>query len=156
MNLRQATPADAEALCEVINPIIAAGGTTAHRRPFDAERMRRHYIAPPRHISCTLAEEDGTVLGFQALEWADPDWEGEGPLPEGWAIIATFVRPGLIQGGIGTRLFAVTRAIAREAGVVAIDATIRRENTGGLAFYGRMGFEDWSCDDERISKKLVP
>ena len=156
MILRPATPADAEALCAVLNPIIEAGGTTAHRRLFDADRMVRHYISPPLLVSCTLAEVDGDVLGFQALEWADPEWEGEDFLPEGWAVIATFVRTGLTQGGIGTRLFEVTRAAARAAGVVAIDATIRRENTGGLAYYSRMGFEDWRSDDERISKRLTP
>ena len=26
-----------------------------------------------------------------------------------------------------------------------IDATIRADNTGGLAFYGRMGFTDYDC-----------
>ena len=156
LHLRAARAGDAEALCAVLNPIIAAGGTTAHRRPFDPERMIRHYIAPPRGVACTLAERDGEVLGFQALERADPDWPGEDSLPEDWAVIATFVRPGLTQGGIGGRLFEVTRAAARDAGIVAIDATIRRENTGGLRYYSRMGFEDWRSDDERISKRLTP
>ena len=156
MILRPATAADAEALCAVINPIIAAGGTTAHRRPFDAERMTDHYIDPPRAICCTLAESNGGVLGFQALEWADPDWPGSDPLPADWAVIATFVRPGLARGGIGTRLFAATRTAARDAGVVAIDATIRRENAGGLAYYERTGFRDWRSDAERVSKRLAP
>ena len=154
MILRQATPADAEALCAVINPIIAAGGTTAHRRPFDAARMVGHYIAPDRAISCILAEVGDGVVGFQALERADPDWPGEDALPEDWAVIATFVRPGLIRSGIGSRRFERTRAAARAAGVVAIDATIRRENAGGLVYYGRMGFVDWRSDGERISKRF--
>ena len=154
--LRPATEADARGLCDLLNPIIAAGGTTAHRRVFDAERMIHHYIAPPLSISCTLAESKGRILGFQALEWSDPDWPGEDRLPADWAIIATFVRLGLTGAGIGSRLFGITRAAARAAGVAAIDATIRRENAGGRAYYSRMGFEDWRADAERISKRLTP
>ena len=44
---RPAQKRDAAAMCDVINPIIAAGGTTAHRNRFDLERMIAHYIEPP-------------------------------------------------------------------------------------------------------------
>ena len=148
MKLRSATKADAAGLCAVINPLIAAGGTTAHRNPFDVERMQRHYIAPANAVACILAEDNGEILGFQSLVW------GEGyDLPQGWTVIATFVRQGLAQRGVGTRLFGETLKAARASGVVAIDATIRRENTGGLTYYGRMGFEDYRDAAQTISKR---
>ncbi len=148
MDIRPARPGDADALCAVINPIIEAGGTTAHRNPFDRARMTAHYIAPDDGIACTLAEEGGVVLGFQSLV------RGAGyGLPEDWAVIATFVRLDEAQRGIGSRLFAATLEAARGAGIVTIDATIRRENAGGLTYYGRIGFADYRATPEAISKR---
>jgi ribosomal protein S18 acetylase RimI-like enzyme len=69
----------------------------------------------------------------------DPD----DPLPDGWATIGTFARVGATRGGIGAALFDKTRGAAREAGISVIDATIRADNTGGLAFYARQGFVDY-------------
>ena len=140
-------------MCRLLNAIIAEGGSTAHRTPFDEAEMRRHYIAPPLGISCTVALDGAEVVGFQALERADPDWPGEDKLPEGWAVIASFVARGRQGQGIGGRLFAATLAAARAAGIRHIDATIRRENTGGRAFYGRLGFTDYREGAETVSKR---
>ncbi|WP_439574199.1 GNAT family N-acetyltransferase [Phreatobacter sp.] len=154
--IRPAGPADAPAMADLLNAIIARGGTTAHRTPFSAERMVAHYVAPPRAISCMVAEADGRILGFQPLEWCDPDWTGPHPLPADWAVIATFVAIGTQGQGIGARLFAATRQSAKKAGVKAIDATIRRENAGGLAFYSRMGFQDSWSDATVVAKLRAP
>lgn len=156
IRIRPATRADAPAMTDLLNAIIARGGTTAHRTPFSAERMTRDYIEQERKVSCVVAERGGRILGFQALEWADPDWTGPNPLPADWAFIATFVAIDAQGHGIGTRLFAATRAAARQAGVKAIDATIRRENAGGLAYYGRMGFADYWSDETVIAKARAP
>ena len=40
-------------------------------------------------------------------------------------------------------MFAATLEAARAARVAVIDATIRADNTGGLAFYARQGFVDY-------------
>lgn len=140
VEIRVATPSDATALTEVINPIIRAGGTTAHQTPFEPERMRRHYVAPPRLVCCHLAELDGRPVGFQSLVW--PDDEGD-PFPDGWAIIATFVDGAAAGRGVGRSLFKATRTAARAAGVKTIDATIRSDNAGGLAYYTSLGFRDY-------------
>lgn len=150
--IRQAVADDASALCEIINPLIAAGGTTAHKTPFTPDRMIRHYIAPPRSISCAVALSDGVPLGFQALEWADPDWTGEGKLPDDWAVVASFVSKDAQGQGIGAALFDETRRMARQVGVAAIDATIRRYNRAGLTYYSRIGFVDHANGPETISK----
>lgn len=140
VHLRDATSADAGAMAELLNAIIDDGGTTAHLRPFDAARMQRHYISPPLAISCFLAEKSGTVLGFQALEWCDPDWPGPDRLPPDWAVIASFVSAAARGRGIGGALFARSRKAALGAGVRAIDATIRADNPAGLGFYASIGF----------------
>jgi GNAT superfamily N-acetyltransferase len=94
----------------------------------------------PELVSCFVAEAEGRIVGFQGLMRSfDPD----DTLPDGWATIGTFARVGLTQRGVGGALFARTLRAAREAGITAIDATIRADNTGGLAFYARQGFVDY-------------
>lgn len=141
MNLRPATPADAPAMAEVLNAIIAIGGTTAHQHPFTADRVVAHYIAGPRVLSCIVAEVAGRLLGFQGLERL----AGQ---PEGWADIGTFVAPSLQRGGVGAALMAATLAAARQAGIATITATIRADNTPGLGFYARHGFRDHATDPD--------
>jgi GNAT superfamily N-acetyltransferase len=153
--IRRAETGDAAAMVALLNAIIAKGGTTAHRDPFDVDLMIRLYVAPPRAIACHVAERAGAILGFQALEWADPAWTGANPLPADWALVATFVSVEAQGAGVGGRLFAASLAAARAAGAIAIDATIRRENRGGLAYYSRMGFVDYWSDDVVIAKKRV-
>ena len=143
LSIRPARPEDAQAMCDLLNPIIAEGATTAHRTAFDPDRMIAHYIAPTRGASCVTAWEGACLMGFQALEWPDPDWTDWGSVPADWGLIATFVAAGAQGRGIGQALFAATREAARDAGMVAIDATIRADNVPGLAYYGKLGFADY-------------
>ena len=140
LTVRAARPSDAAAMAELLNEIIAAGGTTAYEEPFDAAMMDLHYISGPEVVCCSVAENDGRLVGFQGLFWPHDPVD---PFPPGWAIIATFAKRGETGGGIGTALFARTREQARATGVTTIDATIRADNSGGLAFYARMGFADY-------------
>jgi L-amino acid N-acyltransferase YncA len=163
LTIRPAAEADAAPMAELLNEVIAAGGTTAYEDPFDAAAMDAHYISLPELVSCTVAELDGRIVGFQGLFW--PHDSGDS-LPEGWAIIATFAKVGLTGAGIGRALFQATRAAARAAGVRTIDATIRADNTGGLAYYTRMGFTDYDrlvgvplkdgTPVDRVQKRLDP
>lgn len=152
--LRPAAPADAPAMAELLNAIIAVGGSTAHRTPFSAGGLEATYIRPSRRISCFVASAEGALLGFQALEWADPEWPAAYRRPEGWATIATYVGAAARGGGVGRALFAETVAAARAAGAAAIDATILAENTGGLAFYGGLGFTEYQRIDDRVRKRF--
>jgi GNAT superfamily N-acetyltransferase len=158
LSVRRVSPDDAPALAELLNAIIARGGTTALQTPFTPERLDEAYLTGPDVICCHVATDgQGTLEGFQTL--------GRYPgLPEGWGDIGTFVRLDGQQRGIGGALFAATRRRAAELGLAGINATIRADNTGGLAFYSRMGFADYSVwkavplDDgtpvDRVSKRL--
>jgi GNAT superfamily N-acetyltransferase len=142
-------------MADLLNALIARGGTTAFRHPFDADAIAAAFLDPKFGICCFCAEDGGAVAGFQALEWADPDWPGPDRLPADWAIIATYVAADRHGAGIGRRLFAATLAAARAAGVRRIDATIRRENALGLGYYGAMGFRDYRSGEETISKVFL-
>lgn len=135
LTIRPVTSADAAELAELLNAIIARGGTTAFETPFTPEKLDQSYLTGPTVHCCFVAEADGQLLGFQTLG-------RQNFLPQEIGDIATFTRVGGTQSGVGTALFAATTARARELGLTAINATIRGDNVGGLAFYSRMGFID--------------
>lgn len=150
MIIRKATPADAPAMTELQNAIIALGGTTAYQQPRDVDELREDYITAPEALCCHVAlDEDGTLLGFQAVG----RWPG---LPEGWADIGTFVTPDRQRSGAGAALFEATVAALRAIGVTTLNATIRADNRPGLGYYARRGFTDyasdpdWALDDGRV------
>jgi len=140
MIIRPATNADADSMTTLLNEIIALGGSTAHERPFDTDRMQSHYIAGSKLISCQVAEDAGQVIGFQWLGWAT---EADGPIPNGWGIIASFVATSAAGKGVGQHLFSATKAAALSAGTKVIDATIRADNVAGLRYYSGLGFQDY-------------
>lgn len=135
--VRQAVSADAAELADLLNAIIARGGTTALEDPYTPERLNAAYLTGPDVLCCFVAvdQEARRLEGFQTL--------GRSPsLPADVGDIGTFARVGGTQRGIGSALFAATRACATVLGLAAINATIRADNSGGLAFYSRMGFVD--------------
>ena len=110
--IRPVSRDDAPALAELLNAIIARGGTTALQEPYSAEALADAYLLGPDVICCFVAvdAETGTLAGFQTL--------GRLPsLPAGWGDIGTFARVGGTQRGIGTALFAATREEARRLGL---------------------------------------
>lgn len=133
--VRTAWPGDVPALTDLLNEIIRAGGTTALEIEMDTQEVARMFVDGAGVLACHVATgiEDDAPLGFQTLA-RHPD------LPEGWGDIATFTRRGLQQAGLGRALFAATRATAQTLGLTAINAAIRADNEGGLAYYSRMGF----------------
>lgn len=129
--------ADMEPLRAILNDIIAAGGTTAYEQPFSpADFGEAFYHGPTHAAGFTVLDEHGAPAGFQHLA-RDPE------LPTGWLSIATFTRRNPRLPRAGRALFAATRDWCRAHGIDAIDATIRADNTGGLAYYAAMGFEDY-------------
>lgn len=150
---------DVPTACEILNQIIAIGGTTAHETPYDTDRFAASYLQGTDLICCHVAlDPNGNVAGFQ--------WLGRGAtLPDDCGDIATFARAEPKLRGIGTALFAATRAAALDNGLSQINATIRADNVPGLAYYGKMGFGDHSVTSgvplqdgtpvDRISKRCA-
>ena len=146
-------------MAALLNAIIARGGTTAYEDPFSAARIVELYLTEPAAICCFVAvdETTGILEGFQVLGRYSV-------LPDDIGDIGTFARVGGTQRGVGTALLSATRDEARRRGLTGINATIRADNSGGLAFYTRMGFVDHHVDAgvplkggapvDRISKRL--
>ena len=160
IHVRPTEPADIPALTALINRIIAMGGTTAYEDPFSEAGLVAKLLKDPRLVCCHTAFDptDGAPAGYQVLK-THPE------LAAGWGDIATFARAEPKLPGVGTALFTATAAFAREHGITTINATIRADNLGGLAYYTKMGFEDYAVARavplrdgtpvDRISKRLI-
>ena len=133
---RQAELSDAAGVSAVLEALRRAG---KRRKAGDAAFVGAHYIRHPDQLACTVAtDETGVVLGFQSLKRAVPGNPYRAPV--GWGVIGTHIHPEAARCGIGRELFAVTRAAAAQAGLLAIDALIGAENAEGLGYYAAMGF----------------
>jgi L-amino acid N-acyltransferase YncA len=124
---------DVAALCDVLNRIIAAGGTTALEVPMDADTFRDRFIDGQHVLLSTVVLHGARRLGFQSIS-------GYASLPVGWGDIATFTDRRDPVRGAGQALFATTCAAARARGLAVLNATIRADNSGGLRFYRALGF----------------
>jgi L-amino acid N-acyltransferase YncA len=151
LSVRLVTSADAPELAELLNAIIARGGTTALEQPFTPDRLDEKYLTGPKVLSCVVAVDNGSgrLEGFQTLIT-------EPHLPDGWGDIGTFTRVDGTQRGVGSALFAATRERAKSQGLEAINAEIRADNAGGLTFYGKIGFEDYRVERARPLKDGTP
>lgn len=137
VTIRPAAALDTRQMAELLNEIIAAGGTTALARPVTGADIAAWMDAAPDRSAWHVAVTDaGEVAGFQWIEPADY-------LPEDAAEIASFVRIGQSGLGIGSALFEATEAAARRLGYAWINANIRADNEGGLIYYQSRGFRDY-------------
>ncbi len=149
MEIRPASPEDAEGMARVQAEIFAARGFGLQG---DVSWTRARYIDDPAGLACTVAVERGEVLGFQSLKRAsagDPY-----NLPEGWGIIGTHVTPTAARRGVGRALFGASLEVARQAGLATIDATIAAANPGALAYYEAMGFVTYAETETTIRKRF--
>ena len=130
VHVRKAGALDARTIAELLNEI---NGTSVFANSISsldvAEWMRGGKTA--WHV----AEDDkGQILGAQ---WIMPNPD----MPKTSTDIATFVRVGQEGLGVGSALFQATKVAAQALGYHAIDAIIRTNNAGGLAYYQSRGFE---------------
>ncbi len=139
--IRPAVAADAEPMGVLLNEIIRIGGTTAITSELSADEIREWFISGAAVVSCFVAiDAGGEILGFQSLS-------RYGDLPDGWVDIATFANRSRQKSGVGSALFAHTRAAAAQRGFTTINASIRVDNAGGLAYYSKMGFATYRVED---------
>ena len=122
-------------MTDVQNAIHRAG---LRATSVDIALVRERYLGVEHSVACTVAEQEGRVVGFQSLKRA---WPGNPyDVADGWGIIGTHIRPDVGRSGLGRRLFVASLAAAKAEGLRHIDATIGADNAAGLAYYSAMGF----------------
>src|SRR5690625_6977147 len=148
--IRPAMATDAEDMAEVQNAIYRAG---LRASPVNVAQVRERYLDMEYNtVACTVAEQEGQVVGFQSLKWA---WPGNPyDVPEGWGIIGTHIHPDVGRSGIGRRLFAISLSAAKASGLRSIDASIGADNGPALAYYSTMSFIPYRQGDGVIPHRL--
>ncbi|MBF4570855.1 GNAT family N-acetyltransferase [Plantibacter sp. VKM Ac-2880] len=136
-------------MAEVQNAIYRAG---LRANPVDVTLIRERYLDVERTVACTVADQDGRIVGFQSLKRA---WPGNPyGVPSGWGIIGTHIHPGVGRSGVGRRLFAISLSAAKAAGLRHVDASIGADNVGALAYYSAMGFIPYGEKDGVIPHRF--
>ena len=149
MQIRRATRLDTGQMADLLNEIIAAGGTTALTDPVTGDILWDWIESGGDRAAWHVAEEMGEVVGFQ---WIGP----QDYLPDEACDIATFVRIGRTGLGIGSKLFDATRAAAKALGYAWINANIRADNASGLTYYQSRGCRDYDLwQDYRLNDGLL-
>lgn len=148
MDTRTASLDDAAAMSQVLREIITH---TGQERPNDEAFVTQQYIANPASIRCTVAiDNEGVVLGFQSLIWAEVGNRYD--VPAGWGIIGTHISPRAHRQGVGSALFRSSRDAAEQVGLEKIDAYIGADNPSGLRYYEAMGFQTYRSPEGIVQK----
>jgi len=126
---------DIPACCRIINHIIALGGSTAYEDPYNEADLKAHYLHEAEVSNVVL--DGARLVGFQsAFE-----------IEQGVYSIGSFTDQQSPVRGAGAVIMEKTKADCLAAGGTSIIAKITSDNTGGLAYYSKMGFVD-----ERVQK----
>jgi len=149
MKTRAAKASDVEQMSAFLKELTELG---KRKSPDDEGFVREHYINDPNKVRCTVAEEDGVVLGFQSLKFAVAG--NLYNVEPGWGIIGTHIRPSAARRGVGRALFKVSYVSARASSIAHIDATIAANNPEALAYYDAMGFQTYRTREGLVCKRF--
>lgn len=154
MDIRRATPDDAEALAKVhIDSWRSAYRglvPDSHLAELDYERSARRFRQPGAGLDeeTYVAEQDGEVLGFVTLgPCRDTDVDGD-TTGEIWGV---YLAPEHWRKGIGTRLCRHAEHVLRSRGCATVTLWVFDANASARRFYETMGFEP-----DGASKMLNP
>ncbi len=139
---RPMTAEDVPACVDIINHIIGLGGTTAYEEPYTVDALKAHYLEEA-DIS-NVVEDNGRIAGFQAVFAQDNPTEYS---------VGSFTDQKAPVKGAGAVLMAKMKEDCRAAGGTSIVAKITSDNTGGLAFYSKMGFLDETIQKNAFTRK---
>ena len=136
MIVRNARPDDAQAIVDILNPIILERTHTAFDTPFTVEQELHYLLHFPRRGIWKVVADDDRVYGFQIVE---PFATYTGAFDH-VGTIATFVDLAFRGQGIAARLFDATFETAPARGYAKFFTFVRADNAMALRTYGRHGF----------------
>ena len=139
-SVRKAEYGDIKEMSNILNEIINEGGLTLQNSITTPVDFKRDYFTNPFSLCNHVATQGTKIIGFQFLEWSDPNWSGIDKLPSDWGLIATYVSKNVRGLGVGKQLFEATRLASNDKGMCSISATINSTNKGAIAYYQSLGF----------------
>jgi phosphinothricin acetyltransferase len=136
--LRDATAADAPALCAIWNPVIRDTAITFNAQEKSTADLAA-MIATRQNDghAFLLAEDAGRILGFVTYA------QFRGGIGYARTMEHTILLAPEAQGrGLGPTLLTAAETHARNAGAVSIFAGVSAENPAGRRFHSRMGYAE--------------
>ena len=138
-SVRKAEYGDIKKMSNILNEIINEGGLTLQNSITTPVDFKRDYFTNPFSLCNHVATQGTKIIGFQFLEWSDPNWPGVDKLPSDWGLIATYVSKNVRGLGVGKQLFEATRLTSNGKGMCSISATMNSTNKGAIGYYESLG-----------------
>ena len=140
--IRNATPADAEAIREIYAPYVTDTAITFEYDVPSAEEMRRRMEKVQKKYPWLVAEEDGKVVGYA---YASPFKERAAYQ---WAVeTSLYINRNAKRKGIGTQLHNALEAALKTQGILNMNACIsyvepedEHLTWDSVHFHQRMGY----------------
>ena len=129
---------DAEAIVQILNPIIEEGAYTVLDKRLTVDKQREFINQFPSRGVFHVVEssKNGGLVGLQDVE----PFAGYTKAFDHVGVIATFVELSWRRKGIGEALANVTFAAALEKGYEKLFSYVRADNPNALAYYRKIGF----------------
>jgi L-amino acid N-acyltransferase YncA len=136
--IRDARPEDAEAIVDILNPIIEAGVYTVFDTAFTVEAEREYIFKFPQRgvFHVAVCRRDRKVVGFQSME----PFATYTHAFDHVGVLGTYVELSYRRQGISKCLFRATFEAARRKGYEKILTFVRADNLAALATYLNHGF----------------
>jgi dephospho-CoA kinase len=136
LEVRAATPGDADSVATVLNAVLRAGGSAVADHTFAAGDERATLSSLPARAPLTIAFAGDAAAGFQTLD----RYARQAGLMDHVATIGTYVLPALREYGVGEALASATLVFARAAGYAKIVAGVLANDPDAESYYRRLGF----------------
>ena len=154
-SVRKAEYGDIKKMSNILNEIINEGGRTLQNSITTPVDFKRDYFTNPFTLCNHVATQGTKIIGFQFLEWSDPNWSGIDKLPSDWGLIATYVSKNVRGLGVGKQLFEATRLAANNKGMCSISATMNSKNKGAIGYYESLGFCEYLTFENEYKQSCI-
>ena len=154
-SVRKAEYCDIKEMSNILNGIIYESCLTLQNSITTPVEFKRNYFTNPLSLCNHVATQGTKIIGFQFLEWSDPNWSGIDKLPSDWGLIATYVSKNVRGLGVGKQLFAATRLASNEKGMRSISATMNSTNKGAIGYYESLGFCEYFTFENEYKQTCI-
>ena len=154
-SVRKAEYGDTKEMSNILNGIINEGGLTLQNSTTTPVDFKRDYFTNPFSLCNHVATQGTKIIGFQFLEWSDPNWSGVDKLPSDWGLIATYVSKNVRGLGVGKQLFEATRLASNDKGMLSISATMNSTNKGAIGYYESLGFYEYFTFENEYKQTCI-
>ena len=141
--IRKVRSDDVIEISNILNEIIVEGGKTLNNNTMTPLEFEKVYFKSQFALCGHVAIQAKSIIGFQLLEWSDPNWAGVDKLPSDWGLISTYIKKNARRLTAGKQLFHATKLYASKTHMISIIATVGIFNKVAIKFYESLGFYEY-------------